>query len=162
MKGENEFLLCAALLGVLITLLYDGLRILRRVIPHSAFFVSLEDLGFWIYCGSEVFLLMYHENNGTLRWFAVLGALAGMLLYRRLISPPLVKYVTLLLQKLLKIIFRALNILLAPLRTVSGKAGRGTERLVHGGGCLLGRIRRNLKNRLTYFLKMLKIALRTK
>lgn len=162
MRGENEFLLYAALLGVLITLLYDALRILRRVIPHNGFFVSLEDLGFWLCCGSEVFLLMYRENNGTMRWFAVLGALAGMLLYRRLVSPLLVKYVTLLLQRLLKSISRLLGILLGPLRIVCGRAGQGAGRLAHGGRCLLGRLKRSLKNRLTYFLKVLKITLRTK
>lgn len=162
MKSENEFLLYATLLGILITLLYDGLRILRRVIPHNAFFVSLEDLGFWLYCGSEVFLLMYHENNGTLRWFAVLGALAGMLLYRKLLSPLLVKYITLLLQKLLQVICRVLGVLFRPLRVVSEKTGRGVGKLIHEGCHLLGRIRRNLKNRLTYFFKMLKIILRTK
>lgn len=97
MANENTFLLHALLMGIFITFVYDGLRILRRVIPHNSFFVSLEDLGFWIYCGAEVFLLMYHESNGTLRWFAVMGALAGMLFYKKLISPFFVKYVSLLL-----------------------------------------------------------------
>lgn len=76
--SENEFLLHALCMGAFITFLYDCLRILRRVLPHGGFLVSLEDLVFWIYCAEQVFLLMYRESNGTLRWFAVLGALAGM------------------------------------------------------------------------------------
>ena len=75
-------MLHAFLMGVFITFVYDILRIFRRVIPHAGFFVSLEDIVFWIYCGTEVFLLMYHEGDGSLRWFAIVGALAGMLLYK--------------------------------------------------------------------------------
>ena len=82
MAGENEFLLHALLMGIFITFIYDLLRIFRRVIPHNGFFVSMEDLAFWIYCGGEVFLMMYHEGNGSLRWFAVLGALSGMVLQK--------------------------------------------------------------------------------
>ncbi|MDE6168338.1 MAG: spore cortex biosynthesis protein YabQ, partial [Acetatifactor sp.] len=48
MASENEFLLHALLMGIFITFVYDLLRIFRRVVPHKAFFVSLEDLAFWI------------------------------------------------------------------------------------------------------------------
>ena len=78
MVSENEFLIHALLLGVYITFVYDWLRIFRRVMCHSSFFVFIEDMGFWAYCAQKVFLLMYHESDGTLRWFAVLGAFAGM------------------------------------------------------------------------------------
>lgn len=74
---ENVFLLHSFLLGVGITFLYDILRILRRVFAHSTSMVSLEDLAFWIYCAGKVFLLMFHESNGNLRWFAVLGGIGG-------------------------------------------------------------------------------------
>ena len=114
MANENEFLLHALLMGIFITFVYDILRIFRRVISHNAFFVSLEDLGFWIYCGAEVFLLMYHESNGMLRWFAVLGALVGMMLYKKLMSPFLVKYVSLLLSKMMKIIAKILHLVFRP------------------------------------------------
>ena len=106
---ENVFLLHSFLLGVGITFLYDILRILRRVFAHSTSMVSLEDLAFWIYCAGKVFLLMFHESNGNLRWFAVLGALAGMYLYHRTISPFFVKYVALGLNTLLHPIRKALR-----------------------------------------------------
>ena len=104
--NENVFLLHAVLLGVEITFLYDILRILRRVFVHSGIMVSLEDIAFWIYCAGEVFLLMFRESNGNLRWFAVLGALTGMYLYHRTFSPLLVKYVSGLLNSILSPIRR--------------------------------------------------------
>lgn len=101
MANENTFLFHALMMGIFITFVYDIFRIFRRVIPHKSFLVSAEDICFWIYCAAEVFLMMYHESDGTLRWFAVLGALVGMMLYRKLVSPFFVKYVSLWLGVLL-------------------------------------------------------------
>ena len=88
MAGENQFLLHSLMMGAFILFVYDILRVIRRVIPHGWFWVAVEDLVFWFYCGAEVFLLMYHESNGTLRWFAVTGALVGMFLYKKLFGYP--------------------------------------------------------------------------
>ncbi len=153
MASENEFLLHALLMGIFITFLYDLLRVFRRVVPHRGFFVSAEDLLFWVYCGGEVFLLMYREGDGTLRWFAVMGALAGMCLYKKTVSPLFVKYASLALNWVLGILCRPLKWICRGFRKAAGRAGRGL-------GKLFARLRRRVKNRLTYFVKVLKIALK--
>ena len=157
MAGENEFLLHALWMGIFITFIYDLLRIFRRVVPHRGFFVSAEDLFFWIYCGGEVFLLMYHKSDGTLRWFAVLGALAGMFLYRKLVSPYFVKYASLALNWVLNILGKIISILCKPLLF----AGSKTKAAAGGVGRLLRQLRRQMKNRLTYFIKKLKMTIKT-
>ena len=161
MAGENEFLLHALYMGIFITFVYDLLRIFRRVVPHRGFFVSAEDLLFWIYCGEEVFLLMYHESDGTLRWFAVLGALAGMFLYRKLVSPYFVKYVSLVLNRGLKFLEKAMNWLCKPLMYVCQKIRSTAGKAERKAGRMIVQLRRRIKNRLTYFLKMLKMTLKT-
>lgn len=155
MSNENIFLFYALIMGIFITFVYDILRIFRRVVPHGNFLVSLEDIAFWIYCATEVFLLMYHESNGTLRWFAVLGAMVGMFAYKKLISPPFVKYVSVALQKLLGLLGRVGNFLLKPVRSVGAKAAGVAGRAAHRAG----RSRRFLKKKLTFFLKVLKMNL---
>ncbi len=47
--GEGVFILHSFLLGVVITFIYDLFRIVRRIIPHGWFLLSLEDLpsGYW-------------------------------------------------------------------------------------------------------------------
>ena len=114
MADENQFLLYATLMGVYITFFYDILRIFRRVIPHANFMVSLEDIGFWIYCSIKVFMLMYYESDGTLRWFAVLGALLGMTVYRKLVSPFFVKYLSLGFKWVLGILVKSGKFLFRP------------------------------------------------
>ena len=81
--GEGWFMLHSFLLGAFITFCYDLFRILRRIIPHGIFWISLEDLVFWVMATGGIFYLLYYENNGMFRWFAVIGAGAGMLLYKK-------------------------------------------------------------------------------
>lgn len=159
MAAENEFLLHALLMGIFITFIYDILRILRRAIPHGNFLVSLEDFVFWIYCAAKVFLLMYHESNGSLRWFAVFGALSGMFLYKKLVSPRFVKYVSLGLCKVLEVLGRLFHFLFKPFRAVRTKARNTAQRTGNRLCRVLRGMRRRTKKKLTFFLKVLKMTL---
>ena len=101
MDSENLFLLHSTILGVYLAFVYDTIRIFRRLISHNIFFISLEDVIYWIYLAAEVFLLMYRESNGMLRWFAVLGAGTGIFLYKKLLGRYYVHYISRFLQKIL-------------------------------------------------------------
>ena len=46
-------------MGIVITFMYDGFLILRRLIKHSDILVSLEDMVFWIACAIGVFYMLY-------------------------------------------------------------------------------------------------------
>ncbi len=155
MAQESLFMLYALLMGVFITFVYDLLRILRRVIPHNIFWISLEDLVFWGFCAVEVFLLMYHVSNGTLRWFAVLGALLGMFLYSKTLSRFLVKYVSLLLGKILGVIGKVLKYLCKPVTSAAGAARRTAGKAAGKVVCGNKRFVTFLKNRLTAVKKVL-------
>lgn len=160
MVSESEFLLHSLLMGIFITFVYDLLRVFRRVVPHGSFLVSLEDLCFWIYCGAEVFLLMYRESNGSMRWFSVIGAMTGIFLYKKLISPPFVKYVSLALSKALRILFRMLQWLFSPLRFLGRKTGKAWRRAREGTHRRTRKFMRAVKNRLTLSLKMFRINMK--
>lgn len=160
MVSENEFLLHSLCMGVFILFLYDCLRILRRVLPHARFLVPLEDFAFWVYCGAQVFLLMYHESNGTLRWFAVLGAFTGMFFYRKWISPLLVKYISLLLSRILCLAGKLLKWVFRPFRYAGRKTGRALGKARSRFRCRMKKVGRSLKRRLTFFLKLFKMNIK--
>ena len=101
MVPENVFLMHSLNMGVYLSLIYDGFRILRRVFSHNDLLISLEDIAFWIYAAGAVFMLMYRESNGMLRWFAILGGLFGVLVYQKYLSPVVVKYISLFISWLL-------------------------------------------------------------
>ena len=70
---ELTFFTHSVLMGLVITFVYDWIRVLRRLFRHGTVLMSVEDLLFWLICGIGVFYMLYRENNGTLRWFAVLA-----------------------------------------------------------------------------------------
>lgn len=159
MANENAFLLYALIMGIFVTFVYDILRIMRRVFPHSGFMTSLEDLGFWIYCAAEVFLLMYQMSDGTLRWFAVLGALVGIIVYKRLVSPWFVKYTSLALKKMVEILGRVLRFFFKPIRVLLRKTAqtmrKNAGRVVHRRH----KVKKVFKKKLTFLLKVLKMTI---
>ena len=137
------------LLGILITLFYDLLRILRRVIPHGAILISLEDLSFWVLAAAGIFYLLYYENNGIFRWFSVIGALAGMLLYKETLSGPFVRLASAMANLLVRQLLQLMAFLFTPFRFL----GCFCVRLLRRGKRRLGRdVRmrcRRLKSRLS-------------
>ena len=162
MGSENQFLYHSFLFGIYITFIYDMLRIFRRVIPQGVFLVSLEDMCFWTYCGMEVFLLMNRDSNGRLRWFAVLGAFVGILLYQKLVSSFVVTYVSALILWLTGRIRRLLVWAVRPFRKLFAVLRiRCAKRVAAAGGGLREAVRR-LKNRLTSSGKVLTIKCRRK
>ena len=115
---ELYFLFHCFFMGILITVLYDILRILRRIIPHNIAAISLEDFFYWIVCSLLIFAMLIRENNGILRWFAVAGAMLGMLIYKKTLGFLFVKYVSLFINWLLHLVERFLRAVLKPLNMV--------------------------------------------
>lgn len=76
-EKELSVFLQAALAGNLVYLAYCVIRVVRRIIKHNLFWISVEDALFWIVTGFFLFLKIYQTSNGTIRWYFVLGVLAG-------------------------------------------------------------------------------------
>lgn len=88
--GELQVVVTSFFCGAMITVVYDILRIFRRGIYHSNFWISVEDLIFWLWTALWTFGVLYRENDGNLRLYTMLSMGAGMILYHMTISEPLV------------------------------------------------------------------------
>lgn len=75
--NELSIFVSACLLGNMVCLIYYGLRVLRRLVKHSLLWISIEDFVFWIGTGVYLFSEMYRTCMGSIRWYFVLGVLAG-------------------------------------------------------------------------------------
>ena len=78
---EAVFLGISVLVGMGLFLLYDIFRIFRRIVPHGAIWIGVEDFCYWLLCTAAVFLMLYQENDGMIRGFAIGGVIFGMILY---------------------------------------------------------------------------------
>ena len=152
---ELRFLLYSFLLGVIITFVYDNIRVFRRVLRHNIFFISVEDLFFWIGVSLSIFLLQHRENDGIFRWFSVVGAFMGMLIYKRTISHFYIKQMTVLLRRILKILYLLFCYLFSPIYFLERKMGN----LLKKAGRRTASAVSKQKIRLTSRKKMIKMTL---
>ena len=85
-RYEAWLLLLSLLVGGWLMLVYDLFRVLRLMVKHSSFVRGIEDFLFWIFAGVVTFMLLYEQNDGGLRLYAIVGVLVGMSLYDRIVS----------------------------------------------------------------------------
>ena len=76
-KKELAIFLQAILTGNILFLVYAAVWIVRRIIKHNSFFVSMEDVIFWVGAGLYVFGEIEQTCDGIIRWYFVLGVLLG-------------------------------------------------------------------------------------
>ena len=91
---ELQALLFFCLSGILIALIYDFLRVLRRVIPHSTSGMGVEDLLYWTACGFFLFHQIFLKCDGNIRSYAVLGTVLGAVGYHMTVSALFVSILT--------------------------------------------------------------------
>lgn len=146
--NESVFWLYCFLTGIAITMVYDLLRVIRRVVKHPYMVIAMEDIVFWMFVSVVLFLLLYHMNNGTLRWFAVFGLLAGMLFYKKIFGDFLVIFMSTILGRILHLVVRVAE---PPLKLVKSAFFKGFQSFL-----LMGL---RTKNKLTGNIKGVKIVL---
>lgn len=152
---EVTFFLHSIIMGVIITFAYDWFLIFRKLIKHGNFLISLEDFIFWIVCGLGVFYMLYRENNGILRWFTVIGALLGMACYKLLISNLFIHIMSTCIYKIMWVILKIVQIVVKPLKWLVSIL----KKLIRYLKKKIKKCQFFIKNRLTVFIKMLKMVL---
>ena len=105
---EAVFLGISVLVGMGLFLLYDIFRIFRRIVPHGAIWIGVEDFCYWLLCTAAVFLMLYQEND-------------GMILYFFLLSRFVVKINVCILKKILGIAGKITGFVTKPFRKIGRK-----------------------------------------
>lgn len=152
---ELTFFTHSVLMGLVITFVYDWIRVFRRLVKHGTVLMSVEDFFFWLICGIGVFYMLYRENDGTLRWFAVLGATLGMFFYKLIVRDTFSNVMSTIIYKIMWFVFRVLQIVLKPLKCLI-YAGKSSVLFL---GSKLKKCKKFIKKRLTIFIKAVRIAL---
>lgn len=128
---ELDFFAVSFLLGILLMLVYDFLRIFRQVTRHGSTWIALEDLSYWVMVAFVSFSMLYQKNDGLIRGFAIGGIVLGMLLYNQFISRHTVPHIVWILKKIIHMAGRFCNFLLGPFRKAKKKAAAKAGVLHH-------------------------------
>ena len=110
-QNQAYLFLVFSLTGVVIGILFDFFRILRRSIKTSNIVTYIQDILFWILTGIIVLYNIWYFNNGELRIFVFLGLIIGILIYMTTLSNIVAKIFT-------KILVFLINILKMPLKVI--------------------------------------------
>ena len=103
-QNQAYLFLVFSLTGVVIGVLFDFFRILRRTIKTSNIITYIEDVLFWILTGLLVLYNIWYFNNGEIRIFMFLAIILGVLIYMSTLSNILIKIFTKILQAIIKVL----------------------------------------------------------
>ncbi len=101
--------------GALIFFVYDLFRVLRKKVDAGGILIHIQDGIFWLIAFSIMFFVVFHVNNGTVRFYELLGAGLGAAIYGFALSSSVLKILNWLLTVFSKIFRIFLKILLTPL-----------------------------------------------
>jgi spore cortex biosynthesis protein YabQ len=79
--GQAGVFLAMVYAGLLVGLMYDGLRLLRRLLLANAWVTALLDLIFWLGAGAVTAVALALRGEGALRLYALAGCASGAVLY---------------------------------------------------------------------------------
>ena len=100
--------------GILIGLLFDFFRILRKSFKTNDFITYLEDILFWILTGIILLYSIFIFNNGEIRLFMFLAVLLGIIIYIMSISSYIIKLNVRIINCFKIIIIKIFNIMSIP------------------------------------------------
>lgn len=117
-NSQAMLFLLFALDGVIIGVLFDFFRILRRSFSTGIVLTSIEDILFWIFSGIILLYSIFVYNNGAIRGYMFLGVLCGATLYMITLSKLFIKVNVSILNFIKKIITIILKIINIPIKIV--------------------------------------------
>ena len=100
--NEVDIFFRAIILGALFALIYDFIRIIRRIVFKSFIIMGLEDILYWLIMSVMTCVFLYKVNGGVIRLYIITGIAAGMILYELSIGRFAVKYLTIVLRFILR------------------------------------------------------------
>lgn len=117
MINNQALLFCVFTInGVLIGLLFDFFRILRKSFKTRDIITYIEDILFWILTGIILLYSIFTFNNGEIRFYMFLGVILGCIIYMLLVSRYIVNTITKIILFFKKIIIKAVNIIIYPFK----------------------------------------------
>lgn len=86
------YFLCAVAGGLIVGLMIDGYRSIRYWSRPKKFMAAISDMLFWILCAIIIFIFFLYTNNGDFRYYTIIGMGLGALLYFKLLSRGILKF----------------------------------------------------------------------
>lgn len=93
-QNQAYLFLVFSLTGIIIGIIFDFFRILRKSFKTSNIITYIEDIIFWILTGFIILYAIWFFNNGEIRTYIFLGIIMGILVYMVTLSSIIIKLFT--------------------------------------------------------------------
>ncbi len=155
--AEIQFFITCMLAGLVVTFLYDLLRISRRIVNVNDVVINAEDLVFFVVAAVILFYAAYVKNSGEIRWQWFIGGALGVFLYVVIVKNRILNAGVAIYKFLVKIIGVVIKIILFPLKlvlrifrkpinVVAWYTGQGIKRIKGAARCSRAKAKISLKN----------------
>lgn len=104
--------------GILIGLLFDIFRILRKSFRTSDIITYCEDLLFWILTGFLLLYSIFTFSNGEVRFYMFLAVFCGCLIYMLLFSKYFIGINVKIIEIIKKIVITVFSVIILPIKIV--------------------------------------------
>lgn len=116
--SQGYLFLIFILVGIIIGVLFDVFRILRKTFKTSDFVTYIQDILFWILSGILLIYSIFVFNNGELRAYIFLSIAIGIITYMLTISKYFIKLNVTILNVIKKIFTWILKIVIYPFKLI--------------------------------------------
>ena len=102
--------------GILIGLLFDFFRILRKTIKTHDIITYIQDFIFWIITGFIILYSTFTFNNGEIRSYMFIGIFIGVLTYMIFLSKHIININVAIINKIKDIFIQIIRIITYPFK----------------------------------------------
>lgn len=114
-ENQAYLFLVFSLTGVILGVLFDFFRVLRKTFKTGDFVTYIEDILYWILAGIIILYNIWFFNDGEIRVFMILGILMGAIIYCLTLSPIFIKIDYFFMKKIKGVFTLLSNILKIPI-----------------------------------------------
>lgn len=107
-----------SIVGIIISIIFDVFRILRKTFKTPDIVTYIEDIIFWIITGLIILSSIFLFNNGELRVYIFIGMTIGIIFYMLFISKYFIKVNVFIINFIKNIIYKILHIILKPIKNI--------------------------------------------
>ena len=103
-------------IGIVMGMIFDLIRVVRKIVKHPNFLVQIEDLFYWIACGLIGFYMLYVNNYAAIRPFVFIGIILGAIFYFATFSIVFMKAATAIINYVKALLRRLWQLFLIPMK----------------------------------------------
>lgn len=117
-SSQSMLFVASVEIGVLMGVLFDLIRIFRKVLKHPNFLVQIEDMLYWFACGLIGFYRLYVCNYAEIRPYIFIGIVLGAVFYFLTFSVIFMKIATTIINYTKAFIRKLIKWLIVPIKAI--------------------------------------------